>query len=81
MSVTIVASDQVEDGGMLSDILTTAVFVLGPEQGARFLRTQEGCEGIISDGRCQLWTTGDMAKRLIDVSPDFHFWQDSGECL
>lgn len=81
MSVTIVAAGTVEDGGMLTDILTTAVFVLGPEQGARFLRTQEGCEGIISDGRYQLWTTGDMAKRLIDVSSDFHFWQDSGEDL
>ncbi|SHK83936.1 thiamine biosynthesis lipoprotein [Selenomonas ruminantium] len=81
MSVTIVAADTVEDGGMLTDILTTAVFVLGPEQGARFLRGQDGIEGAVTDGRYQLWTTGDLAKELVDVSPDFHFWQESGEGL
>ncbi len=81
MSVTIVAAERVPDGGMLTDILTTTVFVLGPEQGARFLRSQEGVEGIITDGRNQIWTTGDMAKRLLEVSPDFHFWQESGERL
>lgn len=81
MSVTIVAAADVPDGGMLTDILTTAVFVLGPEQGARFLRSQTGIDGIISDGRNQLWTTGDMAQKLVEVSPDFHFWQESGEGL
>lgn len=81
MSVTIVAADNVEDGGMLTDILSTAVFVLGPEQGARFLRSQEGIEGAITDGRYQLWTTGNMATELLEVSPDFHFWQESGETL
>ncbi|BAL81962.1 putative thiamine biosynthesis lipoprotein [Selenomonas ruminantium subsp. lactilytica TAM6421] len=81
MSVTIVAADNVEDGGMLTDILSTAVFVLGPEQGARFLSSQEGIEGAITDGRYQLWTTGNMATELLEVSPDFHFWQESGETL
>ncbi|SDP57142.1 FAD:protein FMN transferase [Selenomonas ruminantium] len=81
MSVTIVAADRVKDGGMLTDILTTAVFVLGPEQGARFLRGQDGIEGAITDGRYQLWTTGNMATDLLEVSPDFHFWQESGENL
>ena len=37
MSVTIVADSTVPDAGMLTDLLTTAVLVLGPEQG-RILR-------------------------------------------
>lgn len=78
VSVTIVAVDNVPDGGMLTDLLTTAVFVMGPEQGARFIRNQQGVEGAIVDARYQLWTTGDMAQKLEDVSPDFQFWQESG---
>ena len=77
-SVTIVAADNVPAGGMLTDLLTTAVFVMGPEAGARFIRSQQGIEGAIIDGRYQLWTTGDMAQTLEDVSPEFQFWQESG---
>lgn len=81
-SVTIVAADNVPDGGMLTDLLTTAVFVMGPEAGARFIRSQQGIEGAIIDGRYQLWTTGDMAQELEEVSPEFQFWQESsGEGL
>ena len=80
ISVTIVADSSVPDGGMLTDLLTTAVFVLGPEQGIHFLQTMpHGIKGAIVDGRYQLWTTGDMAKELEDVSQDFQFWQGSGE--
>ncbi|WP_296772542.1 FAD:protein FMN transferase [Selenomonas sp.] len=79
VSVTIVAADTVPDGGLMTDLLTTAVFVMGPEQGARFIRSQQGIEGAIIDGRYHLWTTGDMAKHLEDVSQDFQFWQESGE--
>ena len=80
ISVTIVADSSVPDGGMLTDLLTTAVFVLGPEQGIHFLQTMShGIKGAIVDGRYQLWTTGDMAKELEDVSKDFQFWQGSGE--
>ena len=80
ISVTIVADSSVPDGGMLTDLLTTAVFVLGPEQGIHFLQTMpHGIKGAIVDGRYQLWTTGDMAKELEDVSKDFQFWQGSGE--
>ena len=80
ISVTIVADSSVPDGGMLTDLLTTAVFVLGPEQGIHFLQAMpHGIKGAIVDGRYQLWTTGDMAKELEDVSQDFQFWQGSGE--
>jgi thiamine biosynthesis lipoprotein len=80
ISVTIVADSSVPDGGMLSDLLTTAVFVLGPEQGIHFLQTMHhGIKGAIIDGRLQLWTTGDMAKEMEEVSRDFQFWQGSGE--
>ena len=80
ISVTIVADSSVPDGGMLTDLLTTAIFVLGPEQGIHFLQAMpHGIKGAIVDGRYQLWTTGDMAKELEDVSQDFQFWQGSGE--
>jgi len=79
MSVTIVADADVPDGGMLTDLLTTAVFVLGPEQGSRFIRNQKGIEGAIIDSRYHLWTTGSMAQDMEDVSKEFQFWQESGE--
>lgn len=80
MSVTITAADNVEDAGLLTDLLTTAVFVLGPEQGTRFLRTlPPGISGALLDSRYQLWTTHDMAPRLEEVSKELQFWQESGE--
>ena len=80
MSVTITAADKLEDAGLLTDLLTTAVFVLGPEQGARFLRTMpSGISGALIDSRYQLWTTHDMAQRLEEVSRELQFWQESGE--
>lgn len=80
MSVTIVAPDKVEDAGLLTDLLTTAVFVLGPEQGINFLnKLPAGIGGAMVDERYQLWTTQDMAQRLEDVSQEFQFWQGSGE--
>ena len=80
MSVTILADASVPDGGMLTDLLTTAVFVLGPEQGTRFLQTlPRGVEGAVVDGRYQLWTTGNMAAEMENVSEEFQFWQGSGE--
>lgn len=80
MSVTIVAAGDVADAGMLTDILTTAVFVLGPEQGTRFLQSlSPSIRGAVIDGRKQLWTTGDMAKDLENVSDEFQFWQGSGD--
>jgi thiamine biosynthesis lipoprotein len=80
MSVTILVDASVPDGGMLTDLLTTAVFVLGPEQGTRFLQTlPRGVEGAVVDGRYQLWTTGNMAAEMENVSEEFQFWQGSGE--
>ncbi len=80
MSVTITAADKLEDAGMLTDLLTTTVFVLGPEQGTRFLRTlPAGISGALVDKRYQLWTTHDMAQRLEEVSKELQFWQESGE--
>lgn len=80
VSVTVTADGAVPDGGLVTDILTTAVFVLGPEQGSRFLQTMpHGVKGVIIDGRFQIWTTGGMAQDMEDVSQEFQFWQGSGE--
>lgn len=80
ISVTVVADGSVPDGGLVTDILTTALFVLGPEQGTRFLQTMpHGVRGAIVDGRRQIWTTGGMAGDLEEVSQEFQFWQGSGE--
>lgn len=44
-SVTILATDT-----MTSDALSTAVFVLGPEEGMKLIKNLPGIEGIIVDG-------------------------------
>ena len=62
LSVTVVAST-----GVASDALSTAVFVLGPSQGADLLSRTEGAEGIIvwedESGQVRTRVSGGLNQR------------------
>ncbi len=72
MSVTVVVGDSVEDAGMLGDLLSTAVFVMGPEAGRDFIEKMPddiSCEITTAD--MQIMSVHGMSKKLKDVSEDF----------
>lgn len=56
MSATIVVAGSCDDAGMLSDLLTTTVFVLGPVQGQAFLEGLPAeVQGMLCDKQYKLW--------------------------
>lgn len=72
MSDTIVVDGSLPDAGMLSDLLTTAVFVLGPEQGQDFLRRlPPEIRGMICSQDQILWPAHGLNDIIQQVHPDF----------
>ncbi|WP_415945597.1 FAD:protein FMN transferase [Selenomonas montiformis] len=72
MSDTIVVDGSLPDAGMLSDLLTTAVFVLGPEQGQDFLRRlPPEIHGMICSQDQILWPAHGLNDIIQQVHPDF----------
>ncbi len=71
MSDSIVIDGAVEHAGMLSDILTTVIFVLGPQKGLEFVNSVEGveCEITGTDGR--IYTTEGFRQQFFDINNDF----------
>ena len=73
MSVTVVMADEMQDAGMLCDLLSTAVFVMGPQEGQRFLENLPDPvfgEIAATDGR--ILTAHGFGKRMQNISKDFH---------
>ena len=68
MSVTVVVNGGIEDAGLLSDLLTTAVFVLGPQEGQAFLddRSDE-VSGIITTQQRDIYSVHGLGERLSNV--------------
>lgn len=48
MSDSIVIHGDVDHAGMLSDMLTTVVFIMGPEKGISFIQQMDGVDGEIT---------------------------------
>ena len=74
MSDTIVIGGDVTDCGMLSDLLSTTVFILGPQKGIAFIAAlpgKMGCEITMRNG--QIYTTNDFSKRILNLNKDFSF--------
>ena len=72
MSVTVLVDDGIEDAGMLGDLLSTAIFVMGPEEGKAFIeKLPEAFSAEITavDGR--ILTAHGFGKRMEGVSGDF----------
>lgn len=71
MSVTIVINQKEEDCGLLSDILSTVAFVLGPEEGVQFIATLPGVSGIVTTTDKRLYTTDEFDQRLLSLNEDY----------
>ena len=72
VSVTVVVADGTEDAGMLSDLFSTAVFVMGTEKGKKFLETlppSVSAEITTADGR--ILTVHGFEKRMREIARDF----------
>ena len=65
-SVTVVAKDP-----LVADVLSTALFVMGPEAAKSWLSSHAGIEALLltlEDGTVHPWYTPGLAHRLIDKS-------------
>lgn len=73
MSDTIVVDSSVPDSNMLADILTTTVFVLGPEKGIQFASNIPGvsCEVTTTDNK--IYTTKGFKEKITNLNKDFKF--------
>lgn len=72
VSDTIVVDGRLPDAGMIADLLTTTVFVLGPEAGQKFLDNQPPeVRGMICDRKLRLWPAHDFKDFLQQVQRDF----------
>lgn len=72
MSDSIVINNDVEHAGMLSDILTTVVFVLGPQKGLEFINGIPGIECEITGTDGAIYMTQGFKQHFSDMNTDFH---------
>lgn len=75
MNDTIVIDGSVPEGGMLADLLTTAVFVMGPEKGRDFLDGLGFAQGEITTKDHLIYTAGGFKSKMMKLNPDFQFTQ------
>lgn len=73
MSDTIIVDGTIADGGMLADLLTTAVFVMGPEKAKRFLNQETEAAGELTLKNGEIIQSAAFQGRLQDLYKDFHF--------
>lgn len=73
MSDTIIIDGTVPDGGMLADLLTTAVFVMGPEKALTFLNQETEAAGELTLFDGKIVQSDTFKGRLQDLYKDFHF--------
>lgn len=72
MSDTIVINKDMPHAGMLSDMLTTIVFVMGPQKGLSFINGIDGIECEITGTDGTVYLTPGFKKQFSDLNPDFH---------
>ena len=73
MSVTIVVDGSHPEAGALSDLLTTAVFVLGPEKGRALLDSlPEEIRGCILCGDYGVRTSHGLSEKMELLGEEFH---------
>lgn len=71
MSDSILIDGSVEHSGMLSDLLTTAVFVLGPEKGLELVNSIDGVECEITKMDNTILMTPGFKKQFSEMNSDF----------
>jgi thiamine biosynthesis lipoprotein len=73
MSDTVVINGSEPDNGMLSDIITTVLFVLGPQKGIEFLNNEPHISGEITGTDNKIYTADGFREKLFDLNKDFTF--------
>ena len=72
ISITVIVDGSYADAGMISDLLTTAVFIMGPEQGRKFLQELSiKTAGAICDNKYTLWITPAFSQHLHQLDNNF----------
>ncbi|MDS0524433.1 FAD:protein FMN transferase [Clostridium sp. SHJSY1] len=73
ISDTVILSDDVSDKCMLTDILSTTVFILGQEKGLKLIEGLQGtsCEITTSDNK--VYTSEGFKGRITDLNTEFKF--------
>nr|WP_312289599.1 FAD:protein FMN transferase [Clostridium chromiireducens] len=73
ISDTIIINGDVEDNGMLADILTTTVFALGPEKGIELINSITGVSCEITTSDYKVYTSDGFKDRIENLKGDFKF--------
>lgn len=73
MSDTIVVDTNSPDCNMLADLLTTTVFVLGPDKGAKFIDSLPKVSGEITTTDYKIYKSSGFKDRISDLNTDFKF--------
>lgn len=73
MSDTIVIQGNVKDNSMLADVLTTAVFVLGPEKGIKLVEKLPNVSCEITGLDYKVYTSKGFKKNIEDLNKNFKF--------
>jgi thiamine biosynthesis lipoprotein len=73
MSDTIVINNNVPDKNMLADLLSTTIFILGPEKGIRFANNISGVSCEITTTDYKIYTTKGFKDKILDLNKDFKF--------
>jgi thiamine biosynthesis lipoprotein len=71
MSDTVVMPGDEPEAGMLTDLLSTAVFILGPSSGQELLGTVPGAEAAIITSDYQIDDVGGLVSHLQEIDGDF----------
>jgi thiamine biosynthesis lipoprotein len=72
MSDSIVIDGAVEHCGMLSDMMTTIIFIAGPQQGMALAEQIPGVECEITGTDGTVYMTQRFKDHFSDLNPDFH---------
>lgn len=73
ISDTIVIDDDMQDSGMLADLLTTTVFTLGPEKGLKLINNLPGVSCEITTADNKVYISEGFKDRITDLNKDFEF--------
>jgi thiamine biosynthesis lipoprotein len=73
MSDTIVIDVDTPDNGMLSDLLTTTIFTLGPEKGLKLIDSLPNVSCEITTSDYKVYTSEGFKDRIIDLNKEFKF--------
>jgi thiamine biosynthesis lipoprotein len=73
MSDTILIGDKTSDCSMLADLLTTAVFILGPEKGMKFVEGLPNVSCEITTNDYKVYTSEGFKTRLESLNKDFKY--------